>query len=163
MENRSLKFCVLCHCQCLSRATDEGEVIVNGKLDTILREVVLAYLRWSNCHWTNLTLYVPCIILQCVNVTLCVPCIILQCVNVTLCVPCIILQCVNVTCVPCIILQCVNDQRDAQFCYNQFLFHIFLSALHVSNESSRSSSGARHNILYYTVQCVNDQRDAQFL
>ena len=27
----------------------------------------------------------------------------------------------------------------------------FLSALHVSNESSRSSSGARHNILYYTV------------
>ena len=35
--------------------------------------------------------------------------------------------------------------------YNQFLFHIFLSALHVSNESNRSSSGARHNILYYTV------------
>ena len=34
---------------------------------------------------------------------------------------------------------------------NQFLFHSFLSALHVSNESSRSSSGARHNILYYTV------------
>ena len=44
---------------------------------------------------TNLTLCVPCIILQCVNVTLCVPCIILQCVNVTLCVPCIILQCVK--------------------------------------------------------------------
>ena len=35
--------------------------------------------------------------------------------------------------------------------YNQFLFHSFLSALHVSKESSRSSSGARHNILYYTV------------
>ena len=35
--------------------------------------------------------------------------------------------------------------------YNQFLFHSFLSALHVSNESSRSSSGTRHNILYYTV------------
>ena len=35
--------------------------------------------------------------------------------------------------------------------YNQFSFHSFLSALHVSNESSRSSSGARHNILYYTV------------
>ena len=35
--------------------------------------------------------------------------------------------------------------------YNQFLFHSFLSALHVSNESSRSSSGARHNILYCTV------------
>ena len=35
---------------------------------------------------------------------------------------------------------------------NQFLFHSFLSALHVSNESSRSSSGARHNILYYTAQ-----------
>ena len=40
--------------------------------------------------------------------------------------------------------------------YNQFLFvfHRFLSALNVSNESSRSSSGARHNILYYTVQAV---------
>ena len=38
--------------------------------------------------------------------------------------------------------------------YNQFLFHSFLSALHVSNESSRLSSGARHNILYYTVQSV---------
>ena len=35
--------------------------------------------------------------------------------------------------------------------YNQFLFDNFLSALHVSNESSRSSSGARHNIVYYTV------------
>ena len=35
--------------------------------------------------------------------------------------------------------------------YNQFLFHSFLSALHVSNESSSSSSGARHNVLYYTV------------
>ena len=38
--------------------------------------------------------------------------------------------------------------------YDQFLFHSFLSVLHVSNESSRSSSGARHNILYYTVQSV---------
>ena len=35
--------------------------------------------------------------------------------------------------------------------YNKFLFHSFLSALHVSKESSRSSSAARHNILYYTV------------
>ena len=35
--------------------------------------------------------------------------------------------------------------------YNQFLFHSFLSALHVSKESSRSSSGARYNILCYTV------------
>ena len=35
--------------------------------------------------------------------------------------------------------------------YNQFLFHSFLSTLHVSKESSRPSSGARHNILYYTV------------
>ena len=34
---------------------------------------------------------------------------------------------------------------------NQYLFHDFLSALHVSNESSRSSSEARHNILYYIV------------
>ena len=32
-----------------------------------------------------------------------------------------------------------------------FIPQFFLSALHVSNESSRSSSGARHNILYYTV------------
>ena len=35
--------------------------------------------------------------------------------------------------------------------FNQLLFLSFLSALHVSNESSRSSSAARHNILYYTV------------
>ena len=35
--------------------------------------------------------------------------------------------------------------------YNQFLFHSFLSALNVSNESNRSSSAARHNVLYYTV------------
>ena len=35
--------------------------------------------------------------------------------------------------------------------YNQFLFHSFLSPLHVSNESSRSSLGARRNILYYTM------------
>ena len=35
--------------------------------------------------------------------------------------------------------------------YNKFLFRTFLSALHVSNESSPSSSGARHNILHYTV------------
>ena len=38
--------------------------------------------------------------------------------------------------------------------YDKFLFHSVLSALHVSNESSRSSSGAQHNILYYTVQSV---------
>ena len=38
--------------------------------------------------------------------------------------------------------------------YNQFLILHFLSALHVSNETSRSSSGVRHNILYYTVQTV---------
>ena len=31
------------------------------------------------------------------------------------------------------------------------LQHSVLDALHVSNESSRSSSAARHNILYYTV------------
>ena len=35
--------------------------------------------------------------------------------------------------------------------YNQFLFHSFPSALHVSNESIHSSSVARHNVLYYTV------------
>ena len=38
--------------------------------------------------------------------------------------------------------------------YSQFLFHSFLSALHVSHVSSRSSSGGRHNILYYPVQSV---------
>ena len=41
--------------------------------------------------------------------------------------------------------------NEMQNSYNQFLFHSFLSALHVSNEYIRSSSGARHNILYYTV------------
>ena len=45
---------------------------------------------------------------------------------------------------------CVNDQRDAQFLESIFIPQI-LSALHVSNESSHSSSGARHNILCYTV------------
>ena len=35
--------------------------------------------------------------------------------------------------------------------YNQFLFHSFLSAPHVSNESSRSSSGTKNNVLYFTV------------
>ena len=35
--------------------------------------------------------------------------------------------------------------------YNKFLFHSFLSALHVSNESSHSSSGALRNILYQAV------------
>ena len=46
--------------------------------------------------------------------------------------------------------QCVNDQRDAQY-LPSVLFDSFSSVLHVSNESSRSSSGARHNILYYAV------------
>ena len=41
-----------------------------------------------------------------------------------------------------------NDMHSS---YNQYLFHSFLSALHVSNESSRPLSGAQHNILYYTV------------
>ena len=41
--------------------------------------------------------------------------------------------------------------------YNQFLFHS-LSALHVANDSSRSSSAARHNILYYTVWCNRYRR-----
>ena len=35
--------------------------------------------------------------------------------------------------------------------YNQLLLHSFLSALHISNKTSRSSSGAGHSILYYTV------------
>ena len=47
--------------------------------------------------------------------------------------------------------------------YNQFLFHSFLSALHVSNESSRSSSGGRHNIPYHTVQSVQSCRRVQLL
>ena len=45
---------------------------------------------------------------------------------------------------------------------NQFLFHSVLPDLHVSNESSRSSSGERHNILYYTVwyNCADESRIA---
>ena len=45
----------------------------------------------------------------------------------------------------------VQNTNEMHNYYNQFLFYSFLSALHVSNESSRSSSGAWHNILYYTV------------
>ena len=52
-----------------------------------------------------------------------------------------------VKCVECNVLM-TNEVHNS---YNQFLFHSLLSALHVSNESSRSSSGAQHNILYYTV------------
>ena len=41
--------------------------------------------------------------------------------------------------------------------YNKFLFHSLLSALHVSNESSRSSLGARHNVpncvIRYIMPC----------
>ena len=42
-----------------------------------------------------------------------------------------------------------------KFLLSVFLFQFF-SALHVSNESSRSSSGARHKLLYYAVvpNCV---------
>ena len=47
--------------------------------------------------------------------------------------------------------------------YNKFLFHSLLSALRVSNESSRSSSGARHNILYYTVQSVQSVQSCRRL
>ena len=51
------------------------------------------------------------------------------------------------------ICQCYNVlmTNEMNNFYNQFLFHSFLSALHVSKDSSRSSSGAQHNILYYTV------------
>ena len=58
------------------------------------------------------------------------------------------------------ILRCVNllhnvlMTNEMHNSYNQFLFHSFLSALHVSNESSRSSSEAQYNTLYYTVQSV---------
>ena len=38
--------------------------------------------------------------------------------------------------------------------YNQFYSTVLCLLLHVSNESSRSSSGAQHNILYYTVHSV---------
>ena len=55
-------------------------------------------------------------------------------------------------CAPCTILQSVNDQQDAQILIICFHYTVFLSALHVSKESSRSSSRARHDILYYTVQ-----------
>ena len=60
--------------------------------------------------------------------------------NLTLCVPCINW---NVL---------INNEMHSS--YNHFLFHSFLSAVHVSNEFSRSSSVARQNILYYTVQSV---------
>jgi hypothetical protein len=42
----------------------------------------------------------------------------------------------------------MNNEMQNSYIY---LLNSFLSALHVSNESSRSSSGAEHNILYYTV------------
>ena len=45
----------------------------------------------------------------------------------------------------------VNNQRDAQLLWS-IVIPQFLSALHISKESIRSSSGARHNILYYTVR-----------
>ena len=47
--------------------------------------------------------------------------------------------------------------------YNQFLFHSFLSALHVSVESSRSLSGAWRNILYYTHSIVRHAPDDERL
>ena len=49
---------------------------------------------------------------------------------------------------------CMLVTNEMHNSYNQSLFNCFLSALHVSNESSRSSSGVRHNIRYYTVQSV---------
>ena len=39
-----------------------------------------------------------------------------------------------------------------QILKNSFFIPLFFLALHVSNEFSRSSSGARHNILYYTAR-----------
>ena len=50
-----------------------------------------------------------------------------------------------------IVISNVLMTNEMHISYNQFLFHSFLSPLHVSNESSRSSSGARHNILCYAV------------
>ena len=44
-------------------------------------------------------------------------------------------------------------KRDAQLLIINFIPK-FMSALHVSNETSRSSSGEQHNALYYTVQSV---------
>jgi hypothetical protein len=48
-------------------------------------------------------------------------------------------------------LQYVLITNKMHIFYNKFLLHSFLSALHFSKEYIRSSSGARHNILYYTV------------
>ena len=45
-----------------------------------------------------------------------------------------------------------NDQQDAQFCHNQFYSTICLSALHVSNESSRPSTGGQ-NTVQYIILC----------
>ena len=44
--------------------------------------------------------------------------------------------------------------------YNQFLFHSFLSALHTSNESSRSSTEAQYKALYYAVRYQSCRRVA---
>ena len=52
--------------------------------------------------------------------------------------------------IKCIVLM-INEMHNS---YNQFLFHSFLSVLHVWNESSRSSSGTQRNILYCTVQYI---------
>ena len=50
-----------------------------------------------------------------------------------------------------IVVQNVLVTTEMHSSYNQFNSTVFLSALYVSNESSLSSPGARHNILYYTV------------
>ena len=123
-----------------------------------LRLQRLSSISFKSC-FTNLTLCVPCIILQCVNVTVCVQCIILQCVNVTVCVPCIILQCVNVTvCVPCIILQCVN----VTLCVPCIVLQCVNVTLCVPCIILQCVNVTLY-VPYIILQCVNDQRDAQFL
>ena len=46
--------------------------------------------------------------------------------------------------------------------YNQFLFFLHSFSLHVSKESSRSSSAAQHSILYYTVRYNRYSRAGEY-
>ena len=48
------------------------------------------------------------------------------------------------------VMCCVLMTNEMHNSYNQFYSTVFV-CLHISNESSRSSSGARHNILHYTI------------
>ena len=48
--------------------------------------------------------------------------------------------------------------NERHFLIINFYSTVFLSAQHVSNDNIHSSSGARHNVLYYTVKSVQSCR-----